>query len=130
MQVVYKMWLHDDGMAFGEGAYRLLEGIRNTGSLRQAALAMGMSYNKARNIIACCERNLGIVLITRTIGGRTGGCSDLTGRAIELMGRYDKFRVEVEAALAETYARHFDGQVAVVHKAAVRTRGRRDFRDF
>lgn len=120
MRVVYKVWLDSDGMAFGEGVYRLFKGIRKTGSLRQAALAIGMSYGKARSMVACCERNLGIILIERTIGGRTGGRSDLTRRAAKLMKKYEKLRAEVEAALAETYARHFDGQADVLHQAVVR----------
>ena len=73
MRVVYKIWLDNNGIAFGKGPYRLLLGIKKTGSLRQAALAMEMTYTKALHIIACCERTLGFALARRKIGGLFGG---------------------------------------------------------
>ena len=33
----YKIWLDQDGKAFGQGPYHLLAGIKETGSLSQAA---------------------------------------------------------------------------------------------
>jgi len=47
MQVIYKAWLDDDGMAFGERVHRLLKGIEETGSLRKAALAMNLTYKRS-----------------------------------------------------------------------------------
>ncbi len=120
------MWLDNDGRAFGEGPYRLLKGVEETGSLWRAAAAMGMAYSKARRIISCCERNLGFTLITRKAGGVSGGGSKLTPEAIEIMGKYETIRAQLEAALGATYARHF-GEPAEVqfHEVAVRKRGGR-----
>lgn len=121
MRVVYKIWLDNDGMAFGEGVYRLLDGIGKTGSLRRATCAMGMCYRKALRIIACCECNLGVALIERTIGGASGGGSRLTRHAKEIMEKYEKLRAEVEAVLAEAYTRHFDEKAGALHEVVVHT---------
>jgi len=45
----YKVWLeHEElGKAFGDGPLEVLERVERSGSLRQAAAEMGMSYNKA-----------------------------------------------------------------------------------
>jgi len=126
MKVIFKMWLDSGGRAFGEGPYRLLKGVEETGSLWKAAAALEMAYSKARRIIACCERNLGFVLITRKAGGVSGGGSKVTPEAIELMGKYERVRAQIEDALRKTYAKHF-GEPAEVqfYETVVRKRGRK-----
>jgi len=126
MKVIYKMWLDSGGRAFGEGPYRLLKGVEETGSLWKAAAALEMAYSKARRIISCCERNLGFVLITRKAGGVSGGGSKVTPEAIELMGKYETIRAQIEDALRKTYAKHF-GEPAEVqfYETVVRKRGGR-----
>lgn len=47
MRLAYKIWLDNNGKAFGEGPYELLTRVERTGSLNRAAAEMGMSYNKA-----------------------------------------------------------------------------------
>ena len=47
MKLAYKVWLDNEGKAFGEGPYRLLKLVEKTGSLHQAAMEMKMSYRKA-----------------------------------------------------------------------------------
>ena len=44
---------------FGEGPCRLLHLIEETGSLRAAAMSMGMAYTKALAIMRRAEKNLG-----------------------------------------------------------------------
>ena len=79
MKIIYKIWLESEsGRAFGEGPCRLLRGVQETGSLRKAASAMGLTYKKARLVIASCERSLGFALTGpedrgEPKGGRLGG---------------------------------------------------------
>jgi molybdate transport system regulatory protein len=114
MRLAYKIWLEgDDGRSFGEGPYRLLRGIEITGSLWEAATALGMSYSKARRVVAGCERRLGFALTDRKKGGLSGGGSTVTGRAIELMRAYESLRAEIEEAIGETYRKHFGQSVQV-----------------
>ena len=52
----YKLWLEKDGKVFGEGPYRLLVGILETGSLSSAAKKLNMSYSLAYNLIKKVEK--------------------------------------------------------------------------
>ena len=122
MHVVYKIWLDLNGMAFGEGPYRLLKGVETTGSLLQAATAMEMTYRKALHLITGCERTLGFALMRRTIGGLHGGGSQLTRRAVKLMVKYEQLRAQAEETLAEAYRKHFGEPAEVLHKVTIRTR--------
>jgi molybdate transport system regulatory protein len=113
MRVVYRMWLDNNGLAFGEYVYLLLKGIEKTGSLSRAAAAMGTACGYARRVILCCERNLGFALISRTIGGMSGGGSRLTPKAIDMMKKYEEARAHVENALSKAYQTHFGEQADV-----------------
>ena len=72
---------NDNLRFFGEGPCRLLHLIEETGSLRAAALSMGMAYTKALHLMKRAEKNLGFSLTARTIGGKGGGGSVLTPEA-------------------------------------------------
>lgn len=107
MRVAYKVWLDNDGKAFGEGPYELLKRIEATGSLHQAAMEMKMSYRKAWMTLKAIESKLGFLLLERKIGGISGGGSRITDQGRLLMHNYEEFRKEVEAALEEIYQKHF-----------------------
>ena len=77
---------------FGEGPARLLHAVEETGSLRAAATGMNMAYTKALKLIKNAESALGIVLITRTAGGKDGGGSRLTEEGKEWLQRYEAYR--------------------------------------
>lgn len=84
---------------FGEGPCRLLQGIEEKGSLRAAALEMGMSYTKALRLINNAERVLGFPFINRMTGGKSGGGSSLTEEGKAWVEKYLQYR---EACKAET----------------------------
>ena len=94
---------------FGEGPYRLLCAIRQSGSLRAAALDMGMAYTKAFNMLKRAEHSCGFPLCQRSIGGQGGGGSKLTAEAEELMSRYEEFRESCDSAIQALYSSHFMG---------------------
>ena len=56
---------NDNLRFFGEGPCRLLHLIEETGSLRAAAMSMGMAYTKALAIMRRAEKNLGFPLTAR-----------------------------------------------------------------
>ena len=82
MKPALRVMLCDDAgeRFFGEGPCRLLHLIEETGSLRAAAMSMGMAYTKALAIMRRAEKNLGFPLTARRIGGKGGGGSVLTPR--------------------------------------------------
>lgn len=65
MKVTYKVWLDNNGKAFGDGPYELLKRVEKTGSLHQATNQMGMSYSKAWRLIRALEERLGFTLLER-----------------------------------------------------------------
>jgi molybdate transport system regulatory protein len=107
MRVAFKIWLDNDGKAFGEGPYRLLKGIEKTGSLRQAAAEQRMSYRKAWIVIKHVEERLGLPLLERKVGGVSGGGSVLTPSGKSFMRVYERFRTEADKALERIYHKHF-----------------------
>ncbi len=107
MKVASKIWIDEDGKAFGDGPYELLKGVEKTDSLHQAANQMGMSYSKAWGLIRVLERRLGYPLLERKVGGLSGGGSRLTPKAKELMATYERFRKEVEICIEKIFQKHF-----------------------
>ena len=87
---------------FGEGPYRLLLAVEETGSLRMAAQSMDMAYSKAMKILKRGEAALGFPLTNRTAGGVSGGGSRLTPQGKEWIARYAAYRnacMEANASL-------------------------------
>jgi molybdate transport system regulatory protein len=107
MKIGYRVWLDNNGKAFGKGPKELLKRIEATNSLRQAAAQMDMSYSKAWKVIHDNENRLGFPLLERTVGGPSGGGSKLTPRARELLVQYDKLEKDVEKAVAKIYRNRF-----------------------
>ena len=107
MKISYKVWLDNNGKAFGDGPYELLKRVKKTKSLHQAAHQMGMSYSKAWRLIRSLEQKLGFTLLERKTGGQSGGGSLITPMAEDLMGHYKQFRKDVKKTLEKIYRRHF-----------------------
>ena len=94
---------------FGEGPYQLLLGVERTGSLRCAAMEMGMAYTKAMKLVRHAEAALGFPLTQRTVGGASGGGSCLTPQGKEWMSRYGAYRDACAQANAWLYLEFFPG---------------------
>jgi molybdate transport system regulatory protein len=107
LQLKYKIWFDKDGKVFGQGPYKLLMGIREKGSLSESAKNLGMSYNKAYNLIKDIEDKLGFSLVTSKSGGAKGGGSQLTGEAENLMKVYNDFCCECEESLQKIFDKYF-----------------------
>ncbi|ATW24918.1 winged helix-turn-helix domain-containing protein [Candidatus Formimonas warabiya] len=107
LRLKYKIWLDKDGKVFGEGPYRLLKGIEDTGSLNTSAKEMKMSYSQAYNLIKSIEKRLGFPLVHSQAGGYGGGGSQLTDGAKELMKKYLSFRQECEEAIQSLFEKYF-----------------------
>ncbi len=92
---------------FGEGPYRLLMAVEQTGSLHKAALSMGMAYSKAMKILKHAEQALGYPLTYRTTGGTSGGGSRLTPQGKEWLDRYAAYRDACVEANRRLYLEFF-----------------------
>lgn len=88
-----KIYVRDnknDEPILGRGPIELLEYIKETGSIRKAAINMNMSYVKAHGIIKRMENYLKTEVVKKRIGGIYGGGSELTAIGVKLIESYNK----------------------------------------
>ena len=107
MKICFRIWLDNDGRAFGEGTYRLLKAIQRTGSLNQASTEMRMSYRKAWDVLNVTEKRLGFELVERKTGGTSGGGTVLTSAGSTFVNQYEQLRQEASEALDSLYRKYF-----------------------
>src|SRR3990172_12491067 len=102
MEAKLGVWIRQNSRhVYGDGRQHLLKKIGDLGSIRQAALEMGMSYRAAWGKIKATEEGLGIKLLERTIGGKAGGGAVLTEEAKRLIGAYEEFRQGLDELVNE-----------------------------
>ena len=112
--------LDDDGnRVFGPGPVALLERVAELGSLRAAAIDMGMAYTKATRLVRDAERAFGFPVTERTVGGSGGGGSRLTPEALDLVARYRAFERASRRALSASFATCFSGVCDVARLGCV-----------
>ena len=108
MKLRHKIWMeNENGKVFGEGPFDILTRIERTGSLRQAAMEINMSYSQAWNLISGLEERLGFKLLKRKVGGEKGGGSILTHKAKELKGKYKIFHQQAVKSIEKIYQKVF-----------------------
>ncbi|KXG78243.1 winged helix-turn-helix domain-containing protein [Thermotalea metallivorans] len=109
MEIKWKIWIEKDQQKiFGRGPKELLLKVEKLGSLRQAALAMDMSYSKAWHLIDNLEKALGIKILDKKIGGAEGGSSLLTPEGKQLIAKYEQLETEAEKVILNLYQKIFD----------------------
>ncbi len=104
-----KLWLEADGrLVMSDYRVKLLGLIGQTGSLAQAAAAMGLSYRRAWGKVKEIEENLQMPLVHSEVGGAGGGHTTLTAQGEALVAAYRRFQErmahELEAAYREELA--------------------------
>jgi molybdate transport system regulatory protein len=99
--------LYREDKVFGPGVAELLETVRDTRSLRSAAMRMDMAYSKAWKVIKVAEIGLGYTLLDTATGGRQGGGATLTIDAEKLLARFRAFEKESREAVEAAFARNF-----------------------
>ena len=85
-----KIKVYNEELVFGPGLSMLLGHIKETGSMKEACSAMGMSYSKGWKIVNRAEKELEYALITRQHGGSRGGKCEITQKGAALIQRYEK----------------------------------------
>jgi len=108
LKLKYKIWIEKDReKVFGDGPLDILHWVERTGSLRQAAAEINMSYSLAWNLIKGLEERLGFKLLKRKVGGKNGGGSQLTEQARDLMMKFEIFRDKAQESLNLLYKEIF-----------------------
>jgi molybdate transport system regulatory protein len=89
----------DAAGSVGPGKIRLLELVRQTGSISAAGRSMGMSYRRAWLLIDALNHAFRNPVVTTKLGGRAGGGAALTQFGEELVGHYRDMEMVAHAAL-------------------------------
>jgi molybdate transport system regulatory protein len=87
----FKIVLRAQEKFFGPGTVTLLQNVDSTHSLLAASKLMSLSYSKATAMIKNAEAQLGFNLLFSRTGGASGGGSQLTPQARELIRLYQQF---------------------------------------
>jgi molybdate transport system regulatory protein len=74
--------------AMGPGKARLLETIRETGSISGAARRMGMSYRRAWDLVETMNQSFREPLVETARGGTRGGGARVTAMGQDVLARY------------------------------------------
>jgi molybdate transport system regulatory protein len=87
------LWIEcENERFFGPGRVELLQRIDETGSIRQAAADMGMSYKKAWEMVTMVNKQAVRPLVVPKVGGEKGGGSVITDEAKELIAWHARLR--------------------------------------
>ena len=108
MRIRTSIWIEDDHgkVVYGLGRQRILQAIRDSGSMMAAADRLGISYRGLWARLRHSERRLGFALVDSKPGRGKGGGTKLTPEAIELLVRYEKALQEIYAVSEEAYNTH------------------------
>ena len=88
-----------DEIAMGPGKADLLEAIRASGSISQAAKDLGMSYKRAWNLADTMNRCFREPLIDTATGGGGGGGARLTRFGEKVLAHFRSMEKRTDAAI-------------------------------
>lgn len=90
--------------AFGPGKAELLRHIAATGSIRTAASELGMSYNRAWQLVTAMNNLFRSPVVSVARGGGSGGGAALTPFGEEVLARYTRMEKACRVATREDWS--------------------------
>jgi len=93
------------GARIGPGKAKLMESIRDAGSISAAAREMGMSYKRAWILLDSLNTAFEPIVVATTLGGSGGGGARLTDFGRELLERYRRMEERAHTMFEEDLAR-------------------------
>lgn len=86
-----RIWIEaTSGTFLAEGRIALLKKINDLGSISKAAKSMNMSYSKAWEQINLMNNSAQKSMITKIVGGKQGGGTQVTEYGKKMIVAYDK----------------------------------------
>jgi molybdate transport system regulatory protein len=96
-----RIWIEArDGKMLGRGRVELLERIKASGSIRQAALQMKMSYKQAWDLINHMNANLGSPVVVSKRGGKGGGNAIVTENGLKAIDQFHELQIKFQNFLS------------------------------
>lgn len=80
----------------GAGRVRLLENIKETGSITKGAEAMKMSYRQAWQMVQDMNKRADMPLVEKILGGKGGGGARITDKGEEAIKLFYQLNKEME----------------------------------
>jgi len=98
IKLKYKIWLETDQKkgVLGDGKWRLLTAIDETGCLNSAMKKLGLSYRKTWDNLVKIEETLGFKIVEKQRGGASGGNTVLTKEGKTIVDAFDKFHAKYD----------------------------------
>lgn len=88
-------------VALGPGKATLMELIRDKGSIAAAGRKMGMSYQRAHDLVSALNVDFQAPLVETMAGGVRGGGARLSALGEQVLAAYREVQRQAEAATAE-----------------------------
>ena len=102
-RVLLRLYLSSD-RPLGPGKIKILESIRDGGSISQAAREMRMSYRSAWLLVDSMNSQFKQPVVSTILGGRGGGSATLTPFGAALIERYRTMERATRRAIAKDLA--------------------------
>lgn len=97
-----RIWISTaEGKMIGKGRIELMEKIKQFGSIRQAALAMQMSYRQAWQLIDDMNTKAKVPLVISNRGGKGGGNAVITQEGEKFIALFNDFNKKFQQLLAQ-----------------------------
>lgn len=106
LRLHYKIWFTDDNDKgiLGDGKYKILKAIDESGSLMSACENLGITYRRTWNDLKSIEKQLGFPLLEKTRGGADGGSTILTPEGNKLIRAFDDFHEKMDEIMQYHFA--------------------------
>ncbi len=106
LKLNYKIWFTDQNEKgiLGDGKWKILKAIDETGSLTAACEKLGITYRRTWNDLKAIEKQLGFALLDKTRGGADGGSSSLTAEGRKLIKAFDEFHEKMDVIMQEHFS--------------------------
>ncbi|MDB5006770.1 MAG: ModE family transcriptional regulator [Mucilaginibacter sp.] len=95
-----RIWIETpEGKLLGHGRVELLERIHASGSIRQAALQMKMSYKQAWDLVNDMNTHFSSPVVVSHRGGKGGGKAVVTEYGLKVIGRFHQLQKKLNEFL-------------------------------
>jgi molybdate transport system regulatory protein len=102
-RVLLRLYLSSD-RPLGPGKIKILESIRDGGSISEAARGMSMSYRSAWLLVDSMNSQFKKPVVSTTLGGHGGGSATLTDFGADVIRRYRTMERATRRAIAKDLA--------------------------
>ncbi|PKP49119.1 MAG: LysR family transcriptional regulator [Bacteroidetes bacterium HGW-Bacteroidetes-11] len=105
LKLHYKIWFTDQNEKgiLGDGKWKILKAIDETGSLTAACEKLGITYRRTWNDLKTIEKQLGFALLEKSRGGAEGGSTSLTPEGKKLIRAFDDFHEKMDEIMQQHF---------------------------